>query len=155
MRLTALYAVVALSSALVLPACAVEELSGRRGAAGAAPLEAPEGYRAELHPGIWALERVSRDGTEVWISDAESGCNDFHHTRVSEVEGGLRIVVLDRVLVPVKKKYGCLLYLRPARHRIALPRPLGGDEILGECVPGDSTGEQRICALMHEAARNS
>jgi hypothetical protein len=115
-------------------------------------LDAPQGYRAELSPSIWALERVSKSGTVIWIRSAESGCYAFHHAEARDVVGGLRIEALDRVLIPVKPNYGCLLPLYATRHRVELPRPLGKDKIFGECIPGDATGEQRICATMHEAA---
>jgi hypothetical protein len=116
------------------------------------PLEAPEGYRAVLQPATWALERVAPDGAAIWIRVAKSGCNDFHHAEVTEAEGEVRVTVFDRVLIPVQEPYGCLLYLRATHHRVALPRPLGADRVVGECAAGDATPEQRICALMHEAA---
>ena len=108
-------------------------------------LDAPEGYRAELHRTPWALDGVSKDGTVIWIRTAESGCNRFHHVRVRQVPGGFRLVAFDVVYVP-DKRHGCLTYLFRPRHRVELPRPLGGDEILGECVPGDP---REMCALLH------
>ncbi len=150
MRRTALFLVTACVLAL-LPACGLKQLSGlqtREKAEEAPPLRAPEGYRAELRPATWALERVSRDGTVIWIRSAESGCHTFHHAKFREVKGGLRVTALDRVLDP-KPGYGCRLPLYASRYRVELPRPLGNDKIFGECVPGDETVEQRICAQMH------
>lgn len=136
-----------------LPACSLEEVAGL---ASREKVEAPpprEGYRAVLRPATWALERVSRDGTVIWIWSAKSGCNEFHHAEVREVEGGLRVKALDRVFVPLSPRYRCLLPLFAIRHRVELPRPLGPeDKIFGECPPGEATPEQRMCASMHEAA---
>jgi hypothetical protein len=139
----------------LLPACALQQLAGFETSEEGGSLDAPEGYRAELHPGVWALERVSRSGTVIWIRSAESGCYEFHHAEVREVAGGVRVETFDRVLIPVKPNYGCLLPLFATRHRVALPRPLGNDRIFGACAPGDATGDQRICAAMHRAARRS
>jgi len=62
------------------------------------------------------------------------------------------VVVFDRVLIP-DRHHGCLLYLRSARYRIELPRRLRpGEKIFGQCSPGEATPEQRVCALVHEAA---
>jgi hypothetical protein len=133
----------------LLPACALQQASrlASPDEADAPPaLEAREGYRAELHRTPWALERVSKDGTVIWIRTAESGCNGFHHVEVSEVAGGVRVAAFDVVYIPVKKKYGCLMYLLRNPHRVELPRPLGGDRILGECVPRDP---RETCALLH------
>jgi hypothetical protein len=148
MRRTGLISLIACG--FVLPACTLEQVS-RLGSDEKAdappPLEAPEGYRAELRQTPWALERVSKRVTIIWIRTAESGCNRFHHVNVREVEGGLRVVSFDVVYIPVGKKYGCRAYLSRDRHRVELPRPLGGDRILGECVPIDPKG---TCALLHE-----
>ena len=103
------------------------------------------GYR--LRPTIWALERVSKDGTAIWVWTPEGGCARFHHAEISEVEDGLRVVVFERV--PAKKDAACTLELILARHRVELPRPLGDDTLIGACTPGDATGEQRICAELH------
>jgi hypothetical protein len=70
---------------------------------------------------------------------------------VKEVTGGLRIEVTNRVLIPVRKDYGCRLYLRAARVRVDLPRALEDDRVLGACRPGEETPEQRICTLMEQA----
>lgn len=139
-----------------LPACAFEQVAQVASSTSRdtpRSLDAPRGYRAVLAPATWALERVSRDGTAIWIRSAASDCYEFRHAEVSEVIGGLRIKVLDRVLIP-EPGYGCLLplYLEAGRHRIDLPRRLENDKIFGECVPGQETAEQRICAAMHEAA---
>lgn len=166
MRRTALVLVIA-GVLTLLPACSLQSLWGSSDSevaepptakppavehpAKPPPLQAPEGFRAVLRPATWALERVSHDGTVIWIRSAESGCYTFHHAVVKEVEGGLRVRPLDRVLIP-KPGYGCILPLYARRYRVELPRPLGKGEIFGECVPGDATGEQRICARMHEAA---
>jgi hypothetical protein len=42
------------------------------------------------------------------------------------------------------------MYLLRNRHRVELPRPLGGDKILGECVPRDP---REACASLHAAVR--
>jgi hypothetical protein len=120
-----------------------------------AGLTTPNGYTSELHPAIWALERVSADGAAAWIWDAEGGCAAYDHSRVKATSHGLRITVENRVLIPTSPHTGCLLNLRPTRHRVALPRPLGNGEIAGACRPGDATPRQRICALMHIAARRA
>jgi hypothetical protein len=117
-----------------------------KGADAEGSLPAREGYRAQLHRTPWALDGISKDGSVVWIRTAVSGCNQFHHVRVRQVPGGLRLVAFDVVYTPIKKRYGCLLYLLRPRHRVELPRPLGGDEILGECVPRDP---REMCALLH------
>jgi hypothetical protein len=104
------------------------------------------GTAVELHRTPWALDRVSKDGTVVWIRTAESGCNRFHHVRVRQIRTGFRLVALDVVYVPSKQKYGCRLYLPRDRQRVELPRPLGGDKILGECIPRDP---RETCALLH------
>jgi hypothetical protein len=141
-----------IASALALvSACTPAERRGaeeEKGAAEARSLPAPEGYRAELHRTPWALDGVSRDGAAVWIRTAESGCNRYHHVRVEQVAGGFRLVAFDVVYVP-KRGYGCALYLLRPRHRVELPRPLGGDKIFGECVPRDP---RETCALLHAAA---
>jgi hypothetical protein len=93
------------------------------------------------------LDGVSKDGTVIRIRTAESGCNRFHHVRVTEVARGLRVVAFDVVYIPVQKNYGCRMYLLRPRHRVELPRPLHHDRILGECVPGD---ERETCALLHD-----
>ena len=146
----ALFPVLGLALAL-LPACALMQRSGLETPGRAPSLQAPKGYRAKLGLATWALERVSADGTVIWIRSEESGCNSFHHAEFREVKGGLRVIALDRVLIP-KRGYGCLLPLIARRHRVELPRPLGQDRIFGECVPGDETPEQRACALLHGAA---
>jgi hypothetical protein len=89
---------------------------------------------------------VSKHGTSIWIRTGESGCNRFHHVNVREVAGGLRVVAFDVVYIPVRKKYGCLMNLYRDARRVELPRPLGGDRIFGECVPGDP---REMCALLH------
>jgi hypothetical protein len=113
-------------------------------------LAAPLGYRAELRRTSWALDRVSKDGTVVWVRTAESGCNRFHHVRVRQVFGGFRLVAFDVVYIPTKKRYGCRLYLLRHRHHVELPRPLGGDKIPGECIPRDP---RETCALLHALIR--
>jgi hypothetical protein len=148
MRRTGVFSVIACGLVL-LPACTLEQVS-RLGSDEKAdappPLEAPEGYRAELRQTPWALERVSKNGTVVWIWTAESGCNRFHHVSVREAAGGLRVVAFDVVYIPVSKKYGCPLPLYRDLRRVELPRPLGGDRISGECVPGDP---RETCASLH------
>jgi len=142
------------SSCFLLPACSLQQLSGSKAqkkAVQAPRLPAPKGYRAELHPGMWTLERVSQERTVIWIRSAESGCNSFDHAKVIEVKGELRVKAVDRVLIP-KPGYGCLLPLNARRHRVQLPRPLADGKIFGECVPGDETPEKRICALLFTAA---
>jgi hypothetical protein len=152
MRLAVLVTVIA-SALASLSACTLEQLArpgnGKVGEVGAS-LHAPEGYGAELHRAPWALDSVSKDGNVIWIRTAESGCNRFHHVRVRQVRGGFRVVAFDVVYVPIKKRYGCELYLLRDRHRVELPRPLGGDKILGECVPRDP---RETCALLHAAVR--
>ena len=153
MRQTALFLVSSCFLA-VLPACSLHQFSGStaRGKAADAPrLPAPEGYRAVLRPGTWALERISQERTVIWIRSAESGCNSFDHAQVSAVKGGLRVKAIDRVLIP-KRGYGCLLPLNARQHRVQLPRLLGEGKIFGECAPGDDTPEKRICALLFTAA---
>lgn len=138
---------------VLLPACTVTQWSGvdnGRGADGQDALAAPEGYRAELHRTPWALDRVSKDGAVVWVRTAESGCNRFHHVSVRQVPGGFRLVAFDVVYIPTNKRYGCLLYLLRPRHRVELPRPLGSDKILGECIPRDP---RETCALLHAVVR--
>ena len=105
------------------------------------------GYR--LRPTIWALERVSKDRTAIWVWTAEGGCASFHHAEISEDEAGVRVVVFERV--PAKKDIACTLELILGRHRIELPRPLGDTTLLGACTPGDATAEQRMCAHLHSA----
>ena len=151
MRRTGLLSVIACGFVL-LPACTLEQASTfASGEEADAPpaLEAPEGYRAELHRTPWALERISKDGTAIWILTAESGCNRFHHVNVREVAGGLRVVAFDVVYIPVRENYGCPLPLYRDVRRVELPRPLGGDTILGECVPRDP---RETCALLHAVA---
>jgi hypothetical protein len=136
-----------------LPACTLAQRSSvenGKGADAQDSLPARKGYRAELRRTPWALDRVSKDRTVVWVRTAESGCNRFHHVRVRQVPGGFRLVAFDVVYIPVKKRYGCLMYLLRNRHRVALPRPLGGDKILGECVPRDP---REACASLHAAVR--
>ena len=148
MKSAVLFTGIAFGLAL-LPACTLAQRSwvvNGKGPDAQDSLVAPEGYRPELHRTPWALDRVSKDGTVVWIRTAESGCNRFHHVRVNEVEGGFRLVAFDVVYVPTKKRHGCLLYLLRPRHRVELPRPLGGDKVLGECVPHDP---REMCALLH------
>jgi hypothetical protein len=148
MRRTGLPSVIACGLVL-LPACTlaqVRSLAGDEKLGSPPVLGAPEGYRAELHRTPWALERVSKDGTIIWIRTAESGCNRFHHVNVREVAGGLRVVAFDVVYIPVRKKYGCLLPLHRDARRVELPRPLGADRIFGECVPGDP---RETCASLH------
>jgi len=150
MRSAVLFAGVAFALA-PLAACTVAQRSGLekgKGAYAQDSLAAPKGYRVELHRTPWALDSVSKDGTIVWIRTAESGCNRFDHTLVRRVRGGFRIVALDVVYVPLKKRYGCRLYLLRNRHRVELPRPLGGNKILGECVSRDP---REMCALLHAA----
>jgi hypothetical protein len=149
MRRTGFLSVIA-CGLVVLPARTVGQvwsLAGDERIGSAPALEAPDGYRAELRRTPWALERVSKRITIIWIRTAESGCNRFHHVNVREVEGGLRVVAFDVDYIPVSKKYGCRAYLSRDRHRVELPRPLGSDSILGECVPSDPRG---TCALLHE-----
>jgi hypothetical protein len=150
MKITVLVTVIA-SALTLLPACSVAQWSGVvDGKADARDSRAaPEGYRAELHRTPWALDGVSKDGNVVWVRTAESGCNRFHHVRVRQVPGGFRLTAFDVVYIPTKKKYGCLMYLLRNRHRVELPRPLGGDKILGECVPLDP---REMCALLHAIA---
>lgn len=133
----------------LLPACTLQQASGiARHTQDDAPLalEAREAYRAELHRTPWALERVSKDGTVIWIRTAESGCSRFHHVETSAVAGGVRVAAFEVLYIPVRKRYGCRLYLLRPRHRVELPRPLGGDKIIGECVPRDP---RETCALLH------
>ena len=152
MKSPVLLTVIASALALV-PACTpadrswVEEEGTGADAQGSLP--AREGYRAQLHRTPWALDRISKDGSVVWIRTAVSGCNQFHHVRVRQVPGGFRLVAFDVVYTPTKKNYGCLLYLLRPRHRVELPRPLGSDRILGECVPGEP---RETCALLHAVA---
>jgi hypothetical protein len=153
MRQTALVLVNACLLAL-LPACGLHRFSGlepQEKSGEGAPVRAPKGFRAELHPGTWALERISRDGTVIWIRTEESTCLEFHHAKLRKVKGGLRVTAIDRVLIP-KRGYGCTLPLFARRHRVELPRPLGDDRIVGACVPGEATPDQRVCALLHQAA---
>ena len=88
-----LLTVVASALALV-PACTpgdrswVEEEG--KGADAQGSLPAREGYRAQLHRTPWALDRISKDGSVVWIRTAVSGCNQFHHVRVRQAPGGFR-----------------------------------------------------------------
>jgi hypothetical protein len=148
MKSAVLFTGIAFGLAL-LPACTLAQRSwveNGKGPDAQDSLAAPEGYRPELHRTPWALDRVSKDGTVVWIRTAESGCNRFHHVRVERVQGGFRLVAFDVVYVPTEKRYGCLLYLLRPRHRVELPRPRGGDKILGECVPRDP---REMCALLH------
>jgi hypothetical protein len=138
---------------LAAAACWVDLLQGER--APTVHSHAPKGFRVDYVPGgEWALERVSRDGTAIWIRFAESGCVSFDHAEVRETAKGVRVVPVARVLMPIRKHYGCLLYLRAGRYRIDLPRSLGGREVLGECLPGEATPRQRVCASMHQAAKN-
>jgi hypothetical protein len=136
----------------LLPACTLAERSwvdSGKGPDAQDALIAPEGYRPELRRAPWALDRVSKDGTVVWIRTAESGCNRFHHVRVEQVPGGVRLVAFDVVYVPTNKSYGCLLYLLRPRQRVELPRPLGDGKVFGECVPRDP---RETCALLHAVA---
>ena len=138
------------SALALLAACTPAQQWGvedEKGADAQGSLPAREGYRAQLHRTPWALDGISKDGSVVWIRTAVSGCNQFHHVRIRQVPGGLRLVAFDVVYTPINnKRYGCLLYLFRPRHRVELPRPLGGDEILGECVPRDL---REMCALLH------
>ena len=149
MRSRVLLTVIA-SALAVVPACRLADPSrveedGKVTDAQDSPA-APEGYRAELHQTPWALDGVSEDGSVIWIRTAESGCNRFHHVRVRQVPGGLRVVAFDVVYSPIKKTNGCATYLLRPRHRVELPRPLGGDKILGECEGRNPRG---TCALLH------
>jgi len=140
-----------IASALAfVPACTLADQQwpeqDSKGAEAHGSLAAPEGYRAEMHQTPWALDGVSKDGSVVWIRTAESGCNRFHHVRVREVPGGFRLVAFDVDYVPVSSRYGCVLYLLRPRHRVELPRSLGGDAILGECVGRNPRG---TCASLH------
>lgn len=110
-------------------------------------LVAPEGYRAELQQTPWVLDGVSNDGTAVWITTVESGCNSLHHVRVTEVAGGFRLVAFDVVHIPTDEHHGCLVPLFRPRHRVELPRPLGSDTIFGECIPSDPGG---MCAALRD-----
>ena len=151
MKFALLLTVVASGLAL-LAACTPAQQWGveeEKGADAQGSLPAREGYRTQLHRTPWALDRISKDGSVVWIRTAESGCNQFHHVRVNQAPDGFRLVAFDVVYTPIKKRYGCLLYLLRPRHRVELPRPLGGDEILGECVPRDP---REMCALLHAVA---
>lgn len=137
------------------PGCTLEQVSRLSEETEARPaLPAPKGYRAELARTLWALERVSRDRTVIWVRSAETrSCDFLHHAVVREVEGGFRVKVLNRGLIPTSPRYGCLLPLYVARSRVDLPRPLReGEEIFGECRPGDATPKQRTCALMQPPA---
>ena len=149
MRSAVLFTGIASALALV-PACTFADRSwvekDARGPEAQGSLPPREGYRAQLHRTPWALDGISKDGSAVWIRTAVSGCNQFHHVRVRQVPGGFRLVAFDVVYTPTNKRYGCLLYLFRPRHRVELPRPLGGDEILGECVPRDP---REMCALLH------
>jgi len=142
--------VIASALLALVPACTLADRSWvqeeGKGTDAHGSLPAREGYRAQLHRTPWALDRISKDGSVVWIRTAVSGCNQFHHVRVRQVPGGFRLVAFDVVYTPINKRYGCLLYLLRPLHRVELPRPLGGDEILGECVPGDPRDR---CALLH------
>lgn len=136
----------AVAAVLAFPGC-----TAPRWALGDLPT--PQGYTSKLHPAIWALERVSADGAAAWIWDAEGDCAVYNHSRVKATSHGFRITVINLVLIPTTPHTGCLLDLRPTRHRVELPRPLGNGEIVGACRPGDATPRQRICALMHIAGR--
>jgi hypothetical protein len=141
----------------LLAACTLQEAS--RLASGETadtdPAPARDGYRVEVVRTPWALERVSKDGAVIWIWTIDGGCdptlpNRFHHAEVREVAGGLRVIAFNIVFIPVEARNRCLLPLYRRRHRVELPRPLGGDKIIGECVPSDP---REACALLHAAAQ--
>jgi len=115
---------------------------------------AAEGYRVEVLRTPWALERVSNDGAAIWIWTSENGCNltlpnRFLHAEVREVAGDLRVIAFNVAYIPVKTRNRCLAPLFRHRHRVELPRPLGGAKILGECVPRDP---RETCALLQAMA---
>ena len=85
-----------------------------------------------LAPATWVLERISRDGTTIWIVGKENMCDQFDHADVVEIEDGLRVDVFNRV---PRRPRPCTSELAVVRHRVDLPRPLGGDMIYGGCAP--------------------
>jgi hypothetical protein len=144
-------------SVVLLAVCTPQQSSAKlasRAAADARPALAALHYRVEVLRTPWALQRVSRDGAVIWIWTIENGCdpilpNRFLHAEVREVAGGLRVIAFNVAYFPVKTRYACRLPLFRHRHRVELPHPLGGDKILGECVPRDP---REACALLHAVA---
>jgi hypothetical protein len=110
--------------------------------------EVPKGYVTRRT--VWALERVSSDGSSIWLWTAEGGCASFHHSEVREVEAGLRVDVFH--LVPRRKNPICTMEVSLARHRVELPRPLGQDELVGECVPREAKRlyNGALCGQLHD-----
>ena len=108
----------------------------------------PEGFRVEVGPTLWAVERVSRDGRTVWIRAMESGGTKLDHVDVIRTRRGFRFRVYNRVLVPTDARHGGTLPLLSARRRVALPTPLGHGRILGACTPSDATPRGRQCAII-------
>jgi hypothetical protein len=131
----------------LLSACTLQQSSklASRGTADPHPALVPEGYRVKVLRTPWALDRVSKDGAVIWIWTVENGCNPalpnrFLHAEVREVASGLRVTAFNVAYIPVMTRNRCLAPLFRHRHRVELPRPLGGDKILGECVPRDPRG---------------
>ena len=152
MKSPVLLTVIASALALV-PACTPADRSWveeeGKGADAQGSLPAREGYRAQLHRTPWALDRISKDGSVVWIRTAVSGCNQFHHVRVRQVPGGFRLVAFDVVYTPTRRTTGACCISSGLDIASSFRVLLVATEILGECVPGDP---REMCALLHAVA---
>lgn len=107
----------------------------------------PKGIVAVLGPSdAWALTGIASDGRSISIVKNEGACADFHHADVEEVDGGLRVDVVNRELIAWApgsehegEEFACDAIGYSVRHVISLPRPLGEDSIYGKCAESGTT----------------
>jgi hypothetical protein len=105
------------------------------------PIQAPPGY--ELATALWALQSIAPDGRSILIRVATGDCSRFYGTQAIAARGGVEVRVFNKE--PIDDGTLCLDYLHIEPHRVRLPEPLGGRQVLGACIPGNATSEQRLC----------
>jgi hypothetical protein len=95
----------------------------------------------------WALASIAPDGRSISIGVPTGDCSRFYKAEAVAVPGGFEVKVLNKE--PVDGNRLCLDYLRVERRMVRLPRPLRDRELIGECVPGSATLEQRLCEALN------
>lgn len=105
------------------------------------------GSRVSFEPGLWRLRGVGADGRTLTIAVLEEGCLTFDHVEVSEGSAGVTLAAILRRVTPLDPNAGCGDLRGVHVAVVPLSSPLGGRDLIGQCVPGDSF-EGRQCSSL-------